>query len=147
MKILLTISCLFALFSAHGAFAQSKTYFSGQELEAPKVIQLIGAPRTPENIEREDHVGKIVELHENQLRYCFERVLSQEPIGVSATFYFTVNTEGNFGDVTADLNAKDGSDPNVTVLMTCVSRQIQHFHAAKSGTETTFRFRVNFGKP
>lgn len=146
MKPLLAI-VFFSLLSSHRAFSQDKLYYSGQEFETPKAVQLIGAPRTPENIEREDHVGKIVELHKNNLRYCFERVLVQGPVDVDATIYFTVSTDGNFGDVTADINAKDGSDSNVTAILTCVSRQIQSFRAAKFGTDKTFRFRVIFGSP
>ena len=147
MKTLFTIGCLFTLLSANAAFAQGKLYFFGQQLETGKSVQLVGAARTAENLEREDHVRSIVELHMNQLRYCYEKVLAQGSLGnIDTTFYFTVGSDGTFSNVSADVNARDKfiDDSNLTALFNCESKQIQSFHAGKSGADSTFRLRARF---
>jgi hypothetical protein len=154
LAISIKIFVFLTLTIAHFCLAQSSNdflpkgepYFSGQVFESAKSVQLIGAPRTSENIEREAHVGKIVELHLNQLRYCYERALARGKFGgIHATFYFTVSPDGSFGNVAADLNVFSGDSPAVTALFTCASQQIGNFRAAKFTSENTFRFKANFG--
>src|SRR5271154_2490105 len=93
MKRIFTVGCLFTLLSAQTVLATTNTYayYTGQELENIKAVQILGVLRSPENKEREDQVGKTLESNKNQLRYCYERALLATPLeSINATFYFLV---------------------------------------------------------
>jgi hypothetical protein len=146
---LAALSSLFLILSSFAVFADVRAnYFTGQEFEVRKIVQILGAPRTPENLEREDQMGKVMNAHLNQLRFCYERVFRLGALPkLETSFYFSVSKDGQIGNVTADLinpGVADKFDAGVKELFSCVSQQISRARAPVWTADGVFKFAATF---
>lgn len=144
MKSYITVAFLFLSHVTQAA--ETSRYFNGNDFESIKSVQIVGVPRTPENVERERQIGEIVAQNARQFRYCFEKLLLGGPIPqVSPTFYFTVDEDGSFNNVTADLPPQGENQEKALELISCSAKRISTFRApSRWGAIRTFRFNMTF---
>lgn len=147
MKRYITATCLFLSLIPALSFA-GETYFTGGRFKAAKSVQILGATATPENLEREANINRIVEANFKKLQYCYERAFAGGPLPkVESVIFFTVSGDGKFSNVTGDLLNIEGSAPNIATLFSCISQQMTTFRAATWDSDNIFRFLVTFESP
>ena len=118
-------------------------YFNGNEFEQIKSVQMIGVDRTPDNIERENQVRVILSQNVRPLQFCYERALMKSPMPlVDVTFYFVVDSEGNFKNLTADVLTM--SDSINADLLACSVARFQALEAPSWNGDRTFRYKARF---
>ena len=141
-----TAICLFLLLTPAFSFAESQgTYFIDNTFTKAKSVQMLGALNTPENQDRESHIGDIIEANSNRLQFCYERALAGGTLPrVESVIYFTTGANGKFSNITADLLNMDSPGSNVKQLFSCISNQMNSFRAANWDLDKTFRLLLTF---
>src|SRR6185312_13659478 len=125
---LFTTLCTLCLSLPVWAAESNSAYFNGQSMEPIKPVQMIGASRSPENLERESQVDFIVSKNTRQLQNCYELAPAKESQPkVEVIFYFTVGADGLFKNLSADVISRSQAD--LGDLISCSSSRIQSFRA------------------
>jgi hypothetical protein len=148
VKAIYTVTSLLLL-SSQLAFASvfGAQYFNGKNFEEIKPLQMIGAIKTAQDLERENQVSRVVEANRRTLAYCYERELNNGPLtNLEAIFYFTVAVDGKFNNVTADVISPIDVIKNSLRLVSCASQIFYSFKAAAFPADRTFRYRVLFSQ-
>ncbi len=129
------------LFLPSLALAEIGAYhFNGDYFDDLKILQMTGHLVENGDRAREEEVIGVVSSHQEKLDACYEKETGR----VQAIFYFSVDKEGRFRNVTADVFGSMNSGR----LISCIAEKIETFKASHySAGDRVFRYIVSFPKP
>jgi hypothetical protein len=118
-------------------------FYDGHYFEKQQSIAIVGVPRSAVNLKREAEIESTINGSKLKIRYCYERAgqINLAP-NFSAIFYFEVNRNGHFENITADLLNTSGDLSGS--LFECISSAIKSFHATSYPMRNTFRLLTSF---
>lgn len=136
-----------SLMTAPVAFAADDVlrHFSDNTFVKSKPVQMIGAPRSSENVARENQVNSVMAYSGNSFRHCFEKMLSREPIrDIQTTFFFEINEQGLIQNISADLHSGNPDVQAVRDLLNCSASRMRTLRFPQAASKQTFRFLLSF---
>lgn len=140
----MTISCLIFAQTGCTTLASKDNSTKSDRLPANNadIVMLVGAERTPENIQSEESVGRLVMSLQRNFQYCYEKELHSNPsLSTELLFYFGVTQKGIIHHITSEAISSVG---NSIPLSQCLSSAISRARAPSLSQDLTFRARLRF---
>jgi hypothetical protein len=126
--------------------ATSREIFDNIKQNYEKSVLLIMSSEDSTGQTREAQINQIIANAKDHIQFCFEKALSSKEQAFSSdnVFYFTVNSEGQFDDISSEANHDDSLNKNFHV---CIYQMLSNLRAAPASEKFAFRFKVSVKAP